>query len=565
MAGDRKTSRDLPTLTVGSVSGVPTVSGPADGPTIATLRFRTGVADETLPTHGINHIVEHLTLSTVDRTRVQFNGWVGQTSTTFAAWGERADVKAFIASVCAALSDLPLARLADEVRVLKTEAMERGGSVVEDMLRQRFGAQSYGLPWFREFALEGIAADAVRAHAARWFTRDNAVFTVTGSPRGWSLDLPAGERQPVPAAVPITRQSGWVQRSPGPFLAATWLAERSPAAAVHAWLVERRVNERMRHDAAVAYSVRLGAERVGGVVHWSLVVPVLAEHAAAATTAFGEVLRELGAVPFTTAEVRGHLKLTLQSMAAAESAAGWIERAAEELLRNDEVNQPADIIAETAAVKADDVNAQNDAFAESLLLSIPEHTTLDGFRFVPAPQGPSVTGRRFRTLAGWTNWRTAPVVTIGDAGVAFAKDNTSASVAWGDVAALLRFADGRRSIVGTDLTSIALRPRGWARPRALMRTLDARVDPSRVVELTDDDPSAPKQEDFRGQVHALSTPLLTAAAIVFPLMAVLFFAVTITAPNVALPVMGVGLAYLSRLCFSELRTRRTARRQGKSA
>src|SRR5689334_15677245 len=144
----------LPTLNVGSVGGVRTVSTPSRGHTVATLRFRSGTADETLPTHGINHIVEHLALSTVDRTSVGFNGWVGLTSTTFAARGERAAVKAFIARVCDALTDLPVARLEDELRVLKTEAAERGTSMIDEMLRQRFGAASYGLSWYREFALE---------------------------------------------------------------------------------------------------------------------------------------------------------------------------------------------------------------------------------------------------------------------------------------------------------------------------------------------------------------------------------------------------------------------------
>ena len=46
-----------------SIGGLRTFFAPVDGPVHAALSFRVGTADETLATHGVTHLVEHLVLA----------------------------------------------------------------------------------------------------------------------------------------------------------------------------------------------------------------------------------------------------------------------------------------------------------------------------------------------------------------------------------------------------------------------------------------------------------------------------------------------------------------------
>ena len=58
----------------------------------------------------------------------------------------------------------------------------------------RHGARDYGVAAYPEWGLPAITADDLRAWAARYFTRDNAVLWVAGDrvPAGLRLHLPAG-------------------------------------------------------------------------------------------------------------------------------------------------------------------------------------------------------------------------------------------------------------------------------------------------------------------------------------------------------------------------------------
>jgi zinc protease len=79
------------------IDGVPVFSLPLSGPLRATLMFRVGFADETLPRLGITHLVEYLALfclmAASDSSRV--NGWVEPTRTRFTVSGTPSEVKAF--------------------------------------------------------------------------------------------------------------------------------------------------------------------------------------------------------------------------------------------------------------------------------------------------------------------------------------------------------------------------------------------------------------------------------------------------------------------------------------
>jgi zinc protease len=72
---------------------------------VASIMFRAGTADETLPTHGVTHLLEHVALD-FGRRRYPFNGMVDATRTLMTAHGTPEQLTEFLGTVCARLADL---------------------------------------------------------------------------------------------------------------------------------------------------------------------------------------------------------------------------------------------------------------------------------------------------------------------------------------------------------------------------------------------------------------------------------------------------------------------------
>ena len=238
------------------VDGVSTYWVADSGPFRAVLIFRVGVADETLSTRGICHLVEHLAIEPQPRLYAH-NGWCSIDSTGFWAEGERDEVLGYLDGVARRLHPLPRDRMVAERQILATEGSQRGGSIVTTLLSCRWGARTYGTASFDEYGLFRLSEDEAQAWADRYFVADNAVLFMTGEPsEGFSLELPRGERQSIPAAESITGldlptgislgQGGVgvgmeVDRSPGTGLALALLASAATA--------------RLRHELGMTYHV----------------------------------------------------------------------------------------------------------------------------------------------------------------------------------------------------------------------------------------------------------------------------------------------------------------------
>ena len=105
------------------VDGVPTLIAPARGPMRAGLVFRVGMADETLISSGITHVVEHLALGGLSLHDYHANGTTGMVDTQFYVKGSADEVSTFLTSACDALTSLPTARLEAEKTIVRTEAV----------------------------------------------------------------------------------------------------------------------------------------------------------------------------------------------------------------------------------------------------------------------------------------------------------------------------------------------------------------------------------------------------------------------------------------------------------
>ena len=91
-----------------TVDGVTAVFTQRPGPTVIGLSFRVGMADETLATRGITHMVEHLALHRAGLSDYHANGSTGGSVTTFHVGGKTERAVEFIELACRSLNDLPL-------------------------------------------------------------------------------------------------------------------------------------------------------------------------------------------------------------------------------------------------------------------------------------------------------------------------------------------------------------------------------------------------------------------------------------------------------------------------
>ncbi|ADB30535.1 peptidase M16 domain protein [Kribbella flavida DSM 17836] len=163
--------------------------------TDVTLTFAVGARDETLPTVGVAHALEHLVMSTVRRLPIKLDGQVDTMTTSFMASGSPARVGEFLNGVCAALAVPPVSRLPLEAGVLAAEDGWVTHPMAALLYYVRYGARGPGLAWLDGGGPDGLTGDQVKAFAHKWFTADNAVLQITGPvPDGLELALPAGVR-----------------------------------------------------------------------------------------------------------------------------------------------------------------------------------------------------------------------------------------------------------------------------------------------------------------------------------------------------------------------------------
>ena len=158
-------------------------------------------ADETLPTRGICHLVEHLAIEPQPRLYAH-NGWCSIDSTGFWAEGDRDEVLDYLSGVARRLHPLPRDRMVAERQILATEGSQRGGSIVTTLLSCRWGARTYGTASYDEFGLFRLSEDEAQAWADRYFVADNAVLFMTGEPSGGLQPRAASRRAAQPCPPP---------------------------------------------------------------------------------------------------------------------------------------------------------------------------------------------------------------------------------------------------------------------------------------------------------------------------------------------------------------------------
>jgi zinc protease len=452
MAWEQIAVHDGVTLHHDIVDGFSTYWVEGGGPFRAVLVFRIGMADETLPTRGICHLVEHLAIEPQPRLYAH-NGWCSIDSTGFWAEGDRDEVLSYLEGVVRRLHPLPRDRMVAERQILATEGSQRGGSIVTALLSCRWGARTYGTASYDEYGLFRLGEDEAQAWADRYFVADNAVLFITGEPpEGFSLELPRGERHTLPAAESISGlqlptgislgQGGVgvgmeVDRSPGTGLALALLASAATA--------------RLRHELGVTYHVGADYQLAGSdQAHLTIAADCLDTNAEQVASTLLAVIDNIASSGPEEAELEHERERFRRMIKAPADALDWfatgdlIGVSHEQLL--EQITSAPDVTGENVA-------AVVRGGADRMIMIVPSHVAPpDRCRPYPHFSERAVSGRRLRVkgMAGWLSARRAGVI-LGDEGLtAIYGDEKYSTVEWSDCEVVLHWSNGSVMVIGRD-------------------------------------------------------------------------------------------------------------------
>ncbi len=453
------------------------------GPLRATLMFRVGKTDETLPTNGITHMVEHLTLFPLGQKPHYQNGSVRTSLTTFDTAGDPDEVARFLAGVCTGLSSLPVDRLETEVRVLDTEAGKRGYGTASALLSWRFGPSGPGLWAFDEFATVTVDGDRLQQWATERFTRDNAVLVLSAPPPpGLSLPLPPGPRRDVPPLEEVLPSTPAWFRHGFPDVAALAPVPRSVAAVAYSYALQSALVDTLRFELGVAYSPTVDYDPYDGSTalmwitgdahpeHLDQVTQVLASTIAA--------LADDGPSPERLEEYRANARKMWDSP---DASTGFAYSGAMELLMTGAVTPLEQRIAEVEAVTLEDVHAYARVVRGALLYALPEGSQLTPEQAEPAPELSTtepVEGRSHAFLGG--NSRSDRMIVSPDGISGMRADGLHATVRFGTARAVLAWPDGRRVLIAPDGVTLTVEPTLWESGEDIVTIIDAATAQVRV-------------------------------------------------------------------------------------
>ena len=239
------------------IDGVTVLWAQGPAPLTATLTFGCGVRDESFMTIGVTHLIEHLAMSRLPRLHHDHNASVDLETTEFYATGRPKQIVALLRQVCEALGDLPLDRLGTEAGVLAAEGGHATHPTAACLLARRYGIRGPGLaPWAGP-GFDSITADAIRAHAARFFVAGNAVLQLTGPPpAGLRLPLPPGARA-THDAPPARQQDGplWSAEPAAPGIGLSLVGGRYEGWHLGLGVLTERLTQRARHERGLSYDI----------------------------------------------------------------------------------------------------------------------------------------------------------------------------------------------------------------------------------------------------------------------------------------------------------------------
>jgi hypothetical protein len=447
---------------------VPVYTVEAPGPRRAVLAFRVGRADEKLAWAGLTHLVEHLALFPFKEQPYAYGGQVEGARTLFYVQGSDAEIREFFDRLCENLRALPVDRLADEARLLETEAQSRRGSATSSLLAGRYGCQGWGLIAYPEYELQHPEPERLKAWVNEWFTAGNAVLGLTGTmDPPPTLELRPGKRIAAPALSPVSllRTPAWVhEREIG--VGMGFVAPGSIRVSALLRVLERHGRSRLRFDESLSYEVGGTTLRLGpDLVHAMLWADGLPDNLSKVLTGMLAVLDEVMEKGPTEAELREDVEDLRKSI----DNPGWPLATLDSRLTHELFGTT--MLSDDEAVSELERATPRD-YAALLREIFPSLLTI-------VPSGVAVLDRRLTAVPGWSTdeahgtvyrLRAATSVvaqqmttlTVGDAAISLRLGpGKLITIPYAECVAALAWDDGSRTLLSRDSFRLHVRPNDW--------------------------------------------------------------------------------------------------------
>jgi hypothetical protein len=436
------------------IDGVPVFWTDVPGPCLGTLVFRTGFADETLPTSGVTHAVEHLALRQfASKRRATYNGHVMPLQTVFHAEGSPEDVATFLSKTAAGMANLPLGDLDHERRVLETEDANDSGGPIHYHRRLRWGATGHALPFFVSLGLRRLTADHVAEWAAARFTRGNAAVWLTAPPPdGLRFDLPDGERVPPPPFDEPEASAGPTHHTGADgIVTLSLVGERGGPFGLVMEALVRRLEQRLRYEQGITYEVGGYADLLEGATVFDVLwADFMDENANQACETFLSVCRELAEDGPTEEEMKGQIEDLRSSLDDPAARVADLDSAAEDELLGREHKTNEEVVERDERVRREEAAEALRAALESAILTTPESVARpEGFGEPPEHHA-HIEGRTYTQARKFYERGPRATLTVGDAGFATKEDDCGVDIELGRLAAVLRYPDDERLVLIRD-------------------------------------------------------------------------------------------------------------------
>ncbi len=472
------------------IDGVRTFWVESGRPTLrASLMFRGGMADETLPTSGWTHLLEHLALHGRERVDLDVNGSVDLLVTSFDVHGEAGDVVEHLRALTTWLADPDLSGLEHERKVLRAESARRGGSAAADAMLWRYGARGPGLVAYDEPGLTRASVDALLVHAARRFTTGNAVLCLDGPPPpGLSLQLRSGEALQTQAATPCEQPLPGAYAGQDDVLCLSGLVRRSAASTALGRCLQRRLATRLRHEAGGSYAPWHGYHPVSTDTAVLLAgADLMPELRPKAVSVARSVLQELMRAGPTREEVAEDAAVVVRTYRDPFNQPGTARFSARAVLLGEETTDVEELVREAEQVTPDAVTETARERQRTMLVGAPRAARVDdSITWLDAARPARTTsGQRFRALDHPVD---RSVITVSEHSVEVAWGDRGRAVDLARLAGAFAFPDGGRTLVDQDGYAVAVEPSLWRNGGALRERIDAVVPPHLVLPMEPRDP-----------------------------------------------------------------------------
>jgi len=477
-----------------SIAGVPlfTVHAPILPVPAVGVSFRVGRVDETAPTSGITHLVEHLVLPARVGEPVDFNGVVDNLYTSMWASGAEDDLVEFLQSIVRRVQEPPLERVDVERRTLLAEETTRSLGGARQALALRYGPHGVGLSGYLEYGLRKITPSDVETWTRTRFTRDAAALWVSGvTLEKLELAIDVGEPRGLPAEptpledvrTPCVYASG-----SGTGICVSFVGERSPTTNLALEAVADKLRQRLRYDLGLSYSIEADTQPLtGSTTQLTIAADVGDDDVETWLQETIAVLEELAADgPDPEWLERSHAASRRYDLDSA-SGTNWAASCADFELVGRPFKTHATYAAEREAVTEQVIAAYVADMRQTLLVLGPYSTPVpDGFEEYPLSSTYSIEGRRHRPKSRRDRFRRALrslELIVGDDGVTFVSPSGDRySALYGSLAVHLR-ARGERTLLSHDGFFITLTADDWVDGAEALQEIDARIASDRIVDM----------------------------------------------------------------------------------